>query len=380
MTDDAKTSAKGFNYAEKIGKLIAMAEDERLDSEVRKTYANKAEKLMREYRITEEETLASDQFSLAPIWSEICLMEFGAERGRNRNMSQYYIDLFREVARHAGVRFETFRRWESEGDDAPAGIYAKFVGFEIDVRLAEFLWTSARLVFLTRIDPRKDSNLSDAENAYYMRASGMKRNEIATILWDANPKDGAAHGKVQKLYLAECARRGEDPRVAGRGVDVSKFREAYASSFVDNFGYRLRAARDAADKEGGAIELSGRKTKVDEAFYAEYPEYRPLTPEERAARLAERERIAAEREAEKANCVRCKALQAKYDDSTRQCRTHRPTTWTAAEEARWQRRMNGPEAQAGYAQGAEAARAVNIQRTGGERTARTEAANRKEIG
>lgn len=372
MSNDAKTSAKGFDYASKIGSLIRMAEDETLTDETRAAYRAKAETLMRQYRIAEEETLARDEFSIAPVWSELYIVEYGAESEQSRTMRSHYAEIWREIARHAGVRSTFQYRYKADEDGSPAGLVARFVGFEIDVKLAEFLWTSARLVFLTRIDPRVQSDLSDQENAYYLRNSGMKRNEIAHLLWGSDAKDGAAHGRVQRLYVAECAKRGETPTVAGRGTVASLYREAYAESFVDTFGNRLLNARDAADKEGGAIEMHGRKNKVDEAFYAENPDERPMTPEERAEAVARAMARQAEREEQERNCARCAKAKTK-------CRTHRPHTYTQDDYRRWDRKVNSKEAKAGQANGAAAARAVNVQRTGGERTARTGGSNRSAI-
>lgn len=99
-----------------------------------------------------------------------------------------------------------------------------------------------------------------------------------------------------------------------------------------------------------------------------------MTPEERAAYEAEDARLSAERDAEEANCARCKAAKTK-------CRKHRPYSWTQADERRWARRYDSAEAKAGMEAGSEAARSVTIQRTGGARTARTDPTpQRQEIG
>lgn len=365
--NDAKTSANGFNYAAKIGKLIAMAEDETLSAEARIAYREKAELLMREYRISEEQTIAGDQFSILPGRFEVVLMESNAYLN---DLRDDYVSLWREIARHAGVRSVVEFRWS----DKPYHNYdecqlvAVVYGYEIDVHIAEFYWTAARLVFMTRIDARPQSTLTDQENCYFMRNSGMSRIDIAAALWGEETRLKAApHARVQNLYLAECATRGEEPRVAGRGIQVKAYREAYANSFVSEFGWRLREARDAADSKGGVIDLAGRSERVDEAFYAAYPGRRPMTAEQQAEAQA---KWAAEAEAELADCEACKTTKSK----TGKCKRHRPVEYSEADYRRWDRKQNGPEARAGRANGAAAARAVNVERTAGPRTQRTEPA------
>jgi hypothetical protein len=77
------------------------------------------------------------------------------------------------------------------------------------------------------------------------------------------------------MYKAECAARGETPALDGRGVQANLYRGHFASSFVDEFARRLRAARDAADSNGGALVLAGREERIREAFYTEFPRMRP---------------------------------------------------------------------------------------------------------
>lgn len=245
---DAKTSAKGYDYASKIGSLIAMSEDDSLSDEARRAYRLKAEQLMRDYRVAEEEAIAKDETAALVGRYEIVLLHGDAFRSDLRHQ---YFDIWREVAKHAGVMSRMEYRYPSKDDVDSSQVVAVVYGYEMDVRLAEFLWTAAHLVFVTRIDARPNPQLDDQENCYYLRNSGMPRNEIAYALWGSDRKDGAAHGKVQRLYLAECAKREEKPRVAGRGLQVSQYRDAYANAFTDEFGYRLRSARDAADSEGG---------------------------------------------------------------------------------------------------------------------------------
>jgi hypothetical protein len=363
MTQDAKTSAKGYDYASKIGSLIAMSEDESLSTEARAAYRLKAEQLMRAYRIAEEEAIAKDETVAGVGRFEIVLLHGDAFRS---DLKHHYFEIWNEIARHAGIMTKLEYRYPSRDSVDSNQVVAIVYGYALDVRLAEFLWTAAHLVFVARIDAKPNPDLTDQENCYYLRNSGMPRNGIARALWGSDAKDGAAHGKVQRLYLAECAKRDEKPRVAGRGIQVGLYREAYADSFCDSFGWRLREARDAADSAGGGLVLHGRTERVQEAFWTAFPEYRPMTAEESAA---ERERLRLMRE-EDANCSDCSTSKSKSG----MCRRHRPTEVTASDRQRWERRQYGPEAVAGRVNGDAAARSIDFARSAGPRTQRTESA------
>lgn len=343
------------DYAKLIGALIANAEDESLSEAARTAYREKAEAMMREYRVAEEEAIASESTSAVPVSDSIVIME---SRAYTNPMRKYYWDMWSRIANHCGVR--TAGQYPTYfGDDSNSKLVATAVGYEGDIRYAELLFTAARLVFLTRIDARLDPSLSDQENCYYLRGSGMSRKDIAMKLWGASPTDGAAHGKVQKFYQAECAKRGEPAKVSGRGIQVDVYRDAYARGFINELGYRLRNAAEAVDKQAGGLVLHGRKERVDEAYYVLFPQYRPRTQEENA-------RLLQEYAEEEANCEDCK----KTSSITGKCKRHRPSTISAAARRRYDRKYNSAEARAGERTGSLAARDVHISRTGAPEAAR----------
>jgi hypothetical protein len=222
----------------------------------------RAEELMRKYRIAEEDLIASDPTALTPV------LDFITVCG-DTSMQRWYTDLMWYVADHAGVR--TFQKWERTpgGYEVRAGV----VGYEADIRLVQMIYGAARLAFQSLLEPGVDRSLSDAENVYRLRSSGMTRRNVAKILWGLDTH--AAHAKAGTLYKEECAKRGETPALAGRGTDVETYREAYARGFVAQLARRLRRSRDAADSSGGAIVLHGRKERVEEAFYGFFPELKP---------------------------------------------------------------------------------------------------------
>jgi hypothetical protein len=365
--------------AELIGKLTAMAEDESLTREARASYAEKAELLMREYRVDEEFVISSGQAQVLPQRFEIVLLEYLGSYYANSFRDQY-LELWREVSNHAGLMSHTEYRYDRDDDDAmKSKIVAVGYGYEMDIRLAQFLWTSAHLTFATRVDVKVNPALSDQENCYYMRGSGMERNDIAEMLWGSSRKDGVAHGKVQKLYLAECSLRGEQPTVGGKGFQAARYREAYAEGFVDQFGWRLRDARNAVDAQSGGLVLHGRKERIEEAYYAEWEDRRPepVDPEARAKRIAANEARWAAQEEERRKCRESgRCSKAKSGE----CRAHRTHHVTAADRARWERQENAPEIKAGRAAGVAAASSVDFRRTAGDRTQKAPSAERTALG
>jgi uncharacterized protein DUF2786 len=388
------TPEQQAKMAEKIGKLIAMSEDENLTAEARASYAEKAETLMREYRVNEEHVIVTGSTQVLPIRYRIVLVE-GVGRFYASEFQDAYLRIWREIRIHAGLEGHAVYEYDRAGDARL--VVAVGYGYEMDIRLAQFLWTAAHLTFATRIDTKVNPALSDQENCYYMRGSGMERNDIANLLWGSDYKDGPAHGKVQKLYLAECAKRDETPTVGGRGFIAKRYRAAYAEGFVDQFGWRLRDARSAVDAKSGGLELHGRKERVQQAYWAEWPDKAPMTAEERAAndaKIRERQAEAAEAErlcAQKGACrdalkrAQKRAEDRGWDLTEREvelakCRRHRPYEPNMADRERWNREYRAPERSAGLRAGERAASSVEFRRTAGERQHSAPSAERGAIG
>lgn len=304
--------------------LLSKADDEAATPQESATYRAKAEDLMRKYRIAEEDALAQDPAAMAPEMVEV---EVSPSYGM---FGQHKLNLFHAIAIHSGIRA---RYYHSQGNTM-----AQAVGYQSDIKITELLYTSALMVFSEKLDPQIKPELTEAQNIYRLRSAGIKRNRIAEMLWGAGPTDGVAHGKVARIYKAECERRGEKPALDGRGVNAGTFRETYADEFLSMMRVRLKQARDGADALGGAVQLHGRKERVNEAFYERFPEFRPSTE------VTERK-----------PCEACK----KRKDGT-PCRDHKPRAWTKADEAAYVRKHESAAAQAGRSAGRAAAEAVDL--------------------
>lgn len=326
-----------------ISKLLAVAEDPATTPEAAANYRAKAEELMRAYRIEEESLIATDQFKILPISKEIELLVGESD------FRSHYVMMWYDIADHTGLRTIVRQRWDSEASRYRT--VATAVGYGSDIRYAEFLWGASRLMFGSKIEPSVDPEASDQENIYRLRSAGIERNRISAIMWGESTHSGNA--KVTRLYIRACAERGEDPAVAGRSVSAKDYRKVYAREFVARLDRRLRDARMAADSVGGAIELGGRKERVDEAFWTLYPTYRPAPASD------------APTEPEKP-CEAC----AKTTSKSGKCKIHRDYVMTRAERARIAREWTSETAQRASSAGRSAADSVKIDRV--ERAQRIE--------
>lgn len=334
-TTEAKADLQGI--LRKVRGLLDKANGTDNEHE-RAIFQAKAEELMRKYRIAEEHLIAADPISVEPIRIRIDLCDLGSEK-----FSQGYLGLMQQSAKHAGIRARYSWVAPKEPASSPEGAWilvAEAIGYEGDLRLAELLFTQARMVFQEKVEPKVDPTLSDKENCYRLRSAGIERNRVANLLWGASmDSDGAwGHRKVGNLYKEACAERGEDPSLNGRQINAKTFREAYAREFVERFGRRLRESRMAADSTGGALQIHGRQERVDEAFYEAFPEYRPSTE------VVERK-----------PCEGCKKAKGG------KCRQHN-FRWTKADQARHDRQYYSTSALAGREAGVTAADEVSIDR------------------
>jgi hypothetical protein len=222
-----------------------------------------AERWMVKYRIEQEEAVAIDPASANPIQVDLDLVGYGSK------YKSMYHTMWYHIARHCEVR-----SWEEYSyTEGGYVLRTHVVGYEEDVRYAEMLFTAARLVFQEKLEPRIDHALGDQVNVYRLRSAGIERVRIAEMMWGNTDK--VFLGRVGRLYKAECEQRGEPAMLSGRGVTGKAYREQYAEQFVATLSGRLWAARQAATATGGGLVLHGRKERINEAFYAFYPNQRP---------------------------------------------------------------------------------------------------------
>jgi hypothetical protein len=255
------------NIARKVQALINQADHPNTDPVEAATFRAKAEALMVQYRI-EEGMLAAkgDTSGLAPKWAtwDLCLV--GSEFAHSYRQMAY------TVVHHVGAQGAT--KTERK-DDGTLWTVIEVCGYEGDLRFGEMLMTAARLAFSQRLEPKALPELTDQENAYWMRMAGMEGRRIALALYGRDDKH--LRPKVRNMFKAEALKRGEDPTpLLGKGVNVKGYREGYAYGFTDEIRYRLTRARAAQGEVAGGLVLAGKAEAVKEAFYDRYPQFRPV--------------------------------------------------------------------------------------------------------
>jgi hypothetical protein len=307
----------------RIAGLIAKADHPATDPVEAAAFRGKAEELLRKYRLEEEDVIAGEVGSVEPVYRQADIAALSSE------FKHYHTLMWAYVAKHTGVLFVT--RYESDRQ----GYVAHVVGYDVDIRMAEILFNSARLMMIAKLEPEVDAKLSDKQNIYRLRSAGIDRQRIAEMVWG---KRGHQEGlRVGRLYQEACADRGEDAVVSGRSVNAATYRAVYAREFVMHFATRLQQARDAADSVGGTLVLSGRYERVQEAFWTRFPDLRPKPAEEQPT--------------------------ATTTSPTRKGRQRKAVT--KADEAYWDRMYYSATARRASAAGRAAADAVSLERVQG---------------
>lgn len=309
----------------KVQALLAHAEDKGNSPEAQETYRQKAEALMFTYRI-EENQLAQAGGAAAegirPVWRKIWVCRSGSE------FRQTYYTMAHYAVGHVDAEYHP--AYETSPEDGRRWLVLNAVGYEGDLRFSELLYVSMQQAFSSKMEPRYNPALSEAENAYVMRSAGMEGRRIAAAIWGDDSKPNRV--KARKLFAQHASSIGEDPSVLlGRGNSVSTFRDSYAESFTSTMHSRLwRMRQSHGDKE---LVLGNRKVQVKEALYEKYPHLRPSTvPAKRNDR----------------NCERCDKAKSGY------CRDHqylKPRAGRYVEKA---------YSSAGASRGAAAARSVEL--------------------
>lgn len=278
------------NILDKVRKLIALAEHANTGAAESETFRQKADALMFKYRIEEATLIASGRLSgesNMPNWRTVEVANYGSE------FASYYQKIAVVVAQHVGARIKF--------DYRDGMMVANLCGYVADLMYAEVLMTSCILEFGRRMEPKVDPSLSNAENAYTLRAGGWERKRIAKVLfgdWETENEMKAKNRRVTALIKAHAVSIGEDPNeLLGRGNNIAKYRLSYSHGFVDQIAVRLHRMRTANGEDGSGLVLADRSERINESFYEKYPSMRPS-------------------ESVQFKCDKCKAAKSGY------CREH----------------------------------------------------------
>lgn len=254
----------------KVRSLLARADHPNTPPAEADTARAMAEKIRVKYAIEEAALIASG--ALAGEQYRPGFKEMPVAPWSSPYQSTYWA-LAVYAAQHTGCRIHYSSQYDPETGDYM--LVAVMAGFEADLRFAEALYTSARIVFADRMEPKPNPDLSDEDNVFRMREAGMERGRIGSLMgWGGEGTQGP--NKVTRVYKRACKERGVEPTLAGRSMSVKVFRETYADGFRVEFWTRLYNARNAAGTDSaGTLVLANRKDEVDEAFYQRFPNLRP---------------------------------------------------------------------------------------------------------
>lgn len=234
------------------------------------------------------------------------------------------------------------------------------IGYPEDIFYAETLYTRAVAEIEEALRPLWDNNLTDAQNIYRLRRSGMGWDQVFSRLPEhvidnrkiTNDRNG--YSKVRYLFTTEEKRRGDQPFIWRR--DKSTFEKSFVDGFDSRFGTRLYELREHAKNENPsegeqALALLTDDEALREEFYNLFPQYRPATPEQRAASRARRE---AERQAEEERRANLTDAQRRKEDEAKE-RAERKR------DREWQKyvRANRPDEKA-WAVGTESADKIRL--------------------
>jgi hypothetical protein len=251
---------------------------------------------------------------------------------------QEYRTMLTEIARHCRVRPVT----HYSVSDKPEVV---LVGFAADVEYMQMIWNSVFLGFLSRIDPKWDDSRPADENIKILKESGRKWGEIAEVANEHGFECTANDGRLKAAYRRQCKAEGVEP--TSHTQRHRAYRVSYAEAFEAEISTRLYRMRRAAEQQeagttGSTVALRDRAQDVNEALYEMFPDLRPMTEEQKAARDARHTELRAKEEARRAGLT---DKQRAAEDAKRE-----------RDEARWQRQYEREQARLTDAAGRRAGR------------------------
>lgn len=254
----------------KVRALLAQADHENTSPTEAQAFRAKAEALMFRYRIDEAMLAQAPDSGIDVEWSYIDVCDL------HSHYRHFYEGIMQAVCEHVGVRWHREFETAEENEDGVRRRVARihYVGFPSDIRVVDALFTSAQLAFSAKLEPKYNPELSDQVNAYNMRHAGMEGWRIAMAIW--GQREDKDLYRARRLFKREALERGEDPNVLlGQGNSMAVYRDSYANGFYWELRTRLFDMRSSRGERSHAVELGGRKERINEAFYSRYPQYAP---------------------------------------------------------------------------------------------------------
>jgi hypothetical protein len=225
-----------------------------------------------QYQLEEVRRARGEAVSLKPITKDIVVPW--------HKFAQHTYDLLLSMSTVPGVR-TLYRGWEN-------GWRVTLIGFEVDVRYVEMLWTALRVQMLDMMEPSVDPDKSFDENVFLLRQAGMnwmmvrdRMNKHVNVEWHPfgyswndeeirTPRDekerqnkhilsqsgpwpyccdskSGTNTRLLTAYRRQCEMHGVDPAVIR---STEGYRNAWAESFRSRIRQRLMEKRGAATETG----------------------------------------------------------------------------------------------------------------------------------
>lgn len=198
---------------------------------------------------------------------------------------------------------------------------ATIFGMDEDVRWVEMLYTTVYFDFLSHIAPRWDAALGYDANIYNFKVAGFSWKDINAKAVSAGEKSaekmetyshlvsynyetgistredrergtGKMGGSMISAYKRHAKKIGDHNLVST--TSFTEYRRQFTEAFTSRIATRIRQMADESEREtasvpGAALALTSSMEDVNAAFWAEFPQFAPLTAEELESR-----RLAAE--------------------------------------------------------------------------------------
>jgi hypothetical protein len=305
VTDPKSPEERRRSMIDKVRGLLAMADDGALDQAAADNYREKADQLMVQYQLEEEEIRAAGGKVTDNIGHRTIFLfktEVGNQAaGRNKAMgslASYYLQYFFTLARHQNCQYtydnvsnyerrqmgeEKFNEKYPQGD----GWYGEVFGYESDLDMLEMIYLQVQLHMIGTLEP----NVKNMERGAAIKAlhdAGVQFPRIAQII---GVKYTAAN--IHRPYRDECRRLGEEMTPSAKNSESYRFGVAEGFSMelsrrVWEIESRRREWAREQDKDRGdgssLAVLGDRADAVREAFYEAYPHLRPEPLDPNAAK------------------------------------------------------------------------------------------------
>lgn len=266
------------NKIRQIAALLEMASREDTPENERALAQQKANALMQLHRIDISQLSKDKGKSRELVWKNVEISQY-------RQYGDVRLEMQSDIMKNFGI--------QCIASYGSATIRA--VGYQEDFDLADMMWATVHLHFVSKLYPSWDSSRDLAWNVYTQKNAAQSWMEIIRMA----PEDQGLHrnsgNMLRQLYAKECERRGERPMEHAR--NPKKFREAFATAYQSAISTRLwRMQKDAAEARSessnasGGLALIEDELKVKHAFWEKYPHMKPASDEMRAQWARDRER------------------------------------------------------------------------------------------